>query len=129
MTPLPVVYVSDMEKSLRFYRCLGLAERTRSRSNAWVELSGPDGQLALHRAEGMSPPDPPAEPAEAVAAGRVTLAFVCPGPLEELAQRLALAGFATRRGIADEAFGRSLVVADPDGLLIQVNEHDEELYT
>ena len=27
------------------------------------------------------------------------------------------------RGIADEAFGRSLVVRDPDGLEIQINEH------
>jgi hypothetical protein len=29
----------------------------------------------------------------------------------------------------DEAFGRSLVVTDPDGLEIQINEHDHELYT
>ena len=29
----------------------------------------------------------------------------------------------------DESFGRSLRVVDPDGMLVQVNEHDRELYT
>jgi hypothetical protein len=29
----------------------------------------------------------------------------------------------------DENFGRSLRVADPDGVLVQINEHDRELYT
>jgi len=28
------------------------------------------------------------------------------------------------RGIADEAFGRSIVLRDPNGLVIQVNTHD-----
>jgi hypothetical protein len=43
-------------------------------------------------------------------------------PLEEVATRLPL-----HRGIADEAFGRSVVVRDPDGTLIQVNEHDPDI--
>ncbi len=42
------------------------------------------------------------------------------------AERLAVAAVA--RGIADEAFGRSIVLQDPNGLQIQVNEHDRELY-
>ena len=41
----------------------------------------------------------------------------------------AVAGLAPpARGIADEAFGRSLILEDPNGLQIQVNEHDRELY-
>jgi len=28
----------------------------------------------------------------------------------------------------DEAFGRSLGATDPDGVRVQVNEHDRELY-
>jgi hypothetical protein len=31
-------------------------------------------------------------------------------------------------GIVDENFGRLLRVTDPDGMVIQVNEHDPELY-
>jgi len=32
------------------------------------------------------------------------------------------------RGVADEAFGRSIVVSDANGLRIQINEHDRELH-
>ena len=49
--------------------------------------------------------------------------MVADEPLERLAGTGSLAS-----GIADEAFGRSLVRSDPDGLQIQVNEHDPELY-
>lgn len=129
MIPLPVVYVSDMERAVRFYTCLGLSERVRSRSNGWVELAGRDGHVALHL--GTLPPGPvaAADPDAAVPAGQVALSFVSREPLERPARRLAQEGYRLRRDIVDEAFGRSLVVADPDGLLIQINEHDEELYT
>jgi hypothetical protein len=49
--------------------------------------------------------------------------MVAKQPLERLAEVSPLA-----RGIADEAFGRSIVLQDPNGLQIQVNEHDRELY-
>ena len=49
--------------------------------------------------------------------------MVAEQPLERIAELVPLA-----RGIADEAFGRSLVLVDPNGLEIQVNEHDRELY-
>jgi hypothetical protein len=39
--------------------------------------------------------------------------------LEQVSDRITPA-----RGIADEAFGRSLVIKDPNGLAIQVNEHE-----
>jgi hypothetical protein len=39
--------------------------------------------------------------------------------LEPLADRDDVA-----RGIADEAFGRSIVLRDPNGLAIQVNAHE-----
>jgi hypothetical protein len=45
-------------------------------------------------------------------------------PLEDIREQLPMA-----RDITDEAFGRSIVLADPDGVTIQVNEHDQELYT
>jgi hypothetical protein len=45
-------------------------------------------------------------------------------PLESVAERLEAAGVPLSRGIADERFGRSMVIQDPDGLPIQVNEHE-----
>jgi hypothetical protein len=41
---------------------------------------------------------------------------------------VAGAGFAPGV-IVDENFGRSLRVVDPDGVAVQVNEHDSALYT
>ncbi|MEJ3742540.1 VOC family protein [Actinomycetes bacterium KLBMP 9797] len=129
MISLPVVYVSDMERAIRFYACLGLSERVRSRSNGWVELAAGDGHIALHVSAEPPRPAQPTDPDEPVPAGRVTLSFISRQPLEDLVRCLAKEGYRPWRDIVDEAFGRSLVVADPDGLLIQVNEHDEELYT
>lgn len=105
MILMPIVYVQDMDSSIAFYERLGFAPR--SRSEMWSELAAGDGAvLALHKA-----------PADHV--GRVELAFVSEEPLERIAEVVA-----PYRGIADEAFGRSLVVQDPNGIKIQVNEHD-----
>jgi catechol 2,3-dioxygenase-like lactoylglutathione lyase family enzyme len=102
---MPIVYVRDMESSIAFYERLGFAPR--SRSEVWSELAAGDGAvLALHTA-----------PADQV--GRVELAFVAEEPLDRVAEIVP-----PYRGIADEAFGRSLVVEDPNGMKIQVNEHD-----
>ena len=49
-------------------------------------------------------------------------------PLEKVAARLAAAGFPAGP-IMDENFGRSMVVHDPDGAAVQINEHHPELYT
>jgi catechol 2,3-dioxygenase-like lactoylglutathione lyase family enzyme len=102
---MPIVYVQDMAASLAFYERLGFVPKHHS--EMWSELAAGDGAvLALHKT-----------PAEHV--GRVELALVANGPLEEVAAMVE-----PYRGIADEAFGRSLVVQDPNGLKIQVNEHD-----
>jgi hypothetical protein len=45
--------------------------------------------------------------------------MVAEEPLERVAELVP-----PHRGIADETFGRSLIVRDPNGLQIQVNEHD-----
>ena len=73
----------------------------------WSELRAGDGAvLALHgEIDGN--------------AGHVELSLGADSPLESLAERDDVA-----RGIADEAFGRSLVLRDPNGLAIQVNQHD-----
>jgi catechol 2,3-dioxygenase-like lactoylglutathione lyase family enzyme len=102
---MPIVYVRDMDESLSFYERLGFTVTTRG--SVWSELAAGDGAtLALHGA--------PADDA-----GRVELALVSEEPLERVAELVP-----PHRGIADETFGRSLLVRDPNGLTIQVNEHD-----
>jgi hypothetical protein len=81
----------------------------------WTELRAGDGAiLALHGV--ASPPEP---------SGRLELALVAEQPLEQVEERCRNV---LVRPTADEAFGRSLVIQDPDGLRIQVNEHDHRLY-
>jgi predicted lactoylglutathione lyase len=118
MKVMPIRYVTDVAVSARFYAALGLVQGDSSRSGNWTELNGSGGMLALHTAR-TSQQDSPQ---------RVELAFETREELEELAGRLTAAGFEPE-AIVDENFGRSLHVIDPDGVLVQVNEHDRELYT
>ena len=112
MILMPIVYVRDMDESVAFYERLGFEVDIQARSQMWTELKAADGAvLALHAAE------------DGYAPGRVELSMIAEQPLE------AVAGLAPpASGIADEAFGRSLILEDPNGLQIQVNEHDRELY-
>lgn len=113
MILMPIVFVSEMERSITFYESLGF--EVQSRSETWTELdAGGRAVLALHQADELP------EHSE-----RVQLALVAEEPLEHVAQQFASA---RQRPIADEAFGRSLILRDPDGLEIQVNEHDPSLY-
>lgn len=118
MKIMPIRYVADIAASERFYAALGLVPGDSSRSGNWTELNAAAGVLGLHTAR-TSEQDVP---------GHVQLAFETQEPLEVLAERLAAAGFEPE-AIVDENFGRSLHVTDPDGVLVQVSEHDRELYT
>jgi catechol 2,3-dioxygenase-like lactoylglutathione lyase family enzyme len=114
MKVMPIRYVRDMAACERFYTLLELSVDTRQRNGHWTELTGSGGVLALHLVEDG------AEPA-------VGLSFVATEPLEKVRARLAEAGFEST--ILDEAFGRSLRVTDPEGVRVQINENDPELYT
>ncbi|MEM7118392.1 MAG: hypothetical protein AAF614_38570, partial [Chloroflexota bacterium] len=59
----------------------------------------------------------------------VGLAMTAHKPLEAIIETLTGAGITVTNEIADEAFGRSLIIRDPDGLGIQINEHDPTLYS
>jgi catechol 2,3-dioxygenase-like lactoylglutathione lyase family enzyme len=119
MKVMPMRFVADVEQSERFYAALGLSVDRRGRTPGWTEMAAGGGLVGLHSAEGGDPPRP---------AGTVELVLVADEPLEEVAGRLAAAGY-DHEPIADEAFGRFLQVVDPDGLVLQVQEHDPSLYT
>jgi catechol 2,3-dioxygenase-like lactoylglutathione lyase family enzyme len=118
MKVMPIRYVADVAAATRFYAALGLVQGDSSRSGDWTELSGSGGVLAVHSARKAEQDHP----------GGVELSFETEEQLEVLAGRLAAAGFEPE-AIVDESFGRSLRVVDPDGVLVQVNEQDRELYT
>ena len=119
MKLMPIVYVTDMGRSLDFYIALGLQSGHTDRAGMWSDLSLGGAMLGLHKIEHI--------PEKQI--GQVELALVSEEKLESLVDRLQNAGIMLERQITDEAFGRSIMLRDPDGLLLQINEHDVELYT
>jgi predicted enzyme related to lactoylglutathione lyase len=117
MTVLPIVYVKDVEAHAKFYSALGGVEVARSRTGDWVELRFGQGLLALHRTRRDLPP-----------CEKVELSFIAGAPLEEMVAALQQAGLELYWEITDEAFGRVIKVKDPEGMVIQINEHEPELY-
>lgn len=114
MQVMPIRFVRDIEAAAQFYKALGLLTTATQRSGGWMELTGDGGILALHRATDED------ESTE--------LSLLTTEPLEQVVRRLILAGFEAG-AILDESFGRSMRVIDPDGVSVQINEHDTELYT
>ena len=48
--------------------------------------------------------------------------------LEVLVEHLATHGITIVAPIAAQEYGRSFKISDPDGLVIQISEHDPDLY-
>lgn len=117
MTVLPILYVRDVEAHVQFYTALGGVEVARSRNGAWVELRFGQGLLALHRTHQDLPQ-----------CQRVELSFLAEAPLEDVVASLQQAGVELYWEIADESFGRVIKVKDPEGMVIQINEHEPDLY-
>lgn len=114
----PMVHVQDMAASVAFYERLGGEIVHGSRDGDWVllRLAGAMVGLLAH------PPNP--EQSE----GTVELNFEATEPLERLEGRLRADGVEIVRPASDEAFGRQLQLASPDGLLIKIDELDPELF-
>ncbi len=116
MRLVAIVYVTDMERSLVWYRRLLPDAELTSSSPFWSELSLGTASLALHITE---------------AADRGTqlgIALTADRSLDDIRSDLAGSGVEIAREIADEPFGRSMVIRDPDALAIQINEHDPNRY-
>lgn len=142
MRPMPIRYVRDLPASQRFYEALGLrldfaGRAPRQGGTRWVELVGPaKAVMALHYADDADVPItgdtrgvPAASESQEPPVGlAVELAFDADEPLEEVVARLRAAGFEPATAIVDESHGRSFTVCDPEGLRIQVNEHDRALH-
>ena len=115
----PIHFVSDVVEAARFYEALGLRSDVRSRSGHWIELTATGGEVCLHDA---------AIAADGQGRSGLALNFVAEEPLEAIDGRLRAAGFPPDGTIVDQEWGRSLLVPGPDGLIVQIDEPDRELY-
>lgn len=113
MKPVPFIYTTDMTRSIDWYRTVIPRATLTSESPYWSELDIDGAILALHGTDSISP------------GGGAGVAFVADEPLEALVARLTDAGIEPSRGVAEEPFGRSIVLEDPDGFRFQVNEYSE----
>ena len=115
----PVRFTDDVAAMRRFLEALGLRPRIASDNGGWVDfLTKDSGGAALHDA---------ATATSGYRAGETSLSFESEEPLEVVRDRLHAAGFADAH-IVDEAYGRTLVVTDPDGIRVSVDEVQEDLY-
>lgn len=111
MRVTPVRFTADVPGLRRFTEALGLRSTMVSGSGDWATAAAAaGGAVAMHTAAAADPPRAP---------GTTELSFETDEPLEDLQQRLRVAGF--EAVVVDEAFGRSLRVVDPDGVEVQVN--------
>jgi catechol 2,3-dioxygenase-like lactoylglutathione lyase family enzyme len=82
----------------------------------WAELWCGEAFLGLHRAEAILAHNPE----------RLHVCVATDEALEAVVERLERARIPLEREIADESFGRSIRVRDPDGMLVQINQHSTE---
>lgn len=111
MKPVPFIYTTDMTRSIEWYRTVIPVARLVSESPFWSELDIDGATLALHGTQSITQ------------GGGAGVAFVAGEALETVLARLADSGIEPARGIADEPFGRSIVLEDPEGFRFQVNEY------
>jgi len=108
----PLVYVTDMERSIEFYTRLLPGATIATTSPYWTELLVGGATLALHLAGEVDHDD-----------DGMGLGLDASASLEDVVAQLELSGIAPSGEICTQPFGRSVGVTDPDGLVIQINEH------
>ena len=114
----PLVHVEDMGRALDFYRALGATVQHGSRDGDWALLRFGGSELGLLAH--------PANPEQNE--GKVELNFEYGDDLVAFEDQLRAAGVTVARPTGDEGFGYQLQVADPDGMLVKINQLDPSLY-
>ncbi len=106
----PIIYTANPDRAVEWYATV-IGVEPVYRSDVWTSFDIGGASLGVHRTDSM------------LDRGRVELSLVTAEPLEAVLLRLGDHGIEATRGIQDEAFGRSLILEDPDGTPVQVNEH------
>jgi lactoylglutathione lyase len=112
-----ILFVADMQRSIAFYRLLGLT--VKMESPFWTEFATGETTLALHSAaEGTTPLTPVED--DHIPAGHAHVGFQV-DDLNEFAVRLQAAGVPVIREVEKQDFGgRMGVWRDPDGVPVSV---------
>lgn len=106
----PIVYTRRMEDAAAWWSAV-LDLPPAYQSEMWTTFPVGGATLALHHVVEVSE------------ASRLALSLVSVDPLEVVVERLADRGIEPDAPIAVQPFGRQVGYRDPDGNLIQVNEH------
>ncbi len=106
----PIIYTTDTAAAVVWYGAV-LGSKPTYQSDVWTSFDVGDATLGVHLIE------------ELPERGRLELSLVTAEPLEAVMLRLADHGIEPATAIADETFGRSFTLEDPDGTPVQINEH------
>ena len=110
----PLIYVTDMDRGIAFYTKLLPAAKVVTSSPYWTEFLVGEATLALHIADSVDHNG-----------DGMGLGLDAATPLEDVLEQLGAAGLEPSGEICAQPFGRSVTVTDPDGLVIQINEHSQ----
>lgn len=104
---LPTVFVSDMDRAIRFFtETIGLTLEQRF-GNDWASVKAPNGLcIGLHPASEQSP---------AGRKGSITIGFNLDEPIDRAVDRLKKQGVVFTREIFEDGSSRVAHFADPDG--------------
>ena len=105
-----ILLVSDMDKSIKFYRDV-LELPIKNTSSEWVEFFSSGTVLALH----------PSKSKSRTKNSRVLVGFMV-SDLESVAKKLKDKKVEFFKEPKEESFGKHAIIADPDGHLISIAE-------
>ena len=105
-----ILLVSDMDKSIKFYRDV-LELPVKNTSPEWVEFFSSGTVLALHPAKGKT----------RTKNSGVLVGFMVSN-LESVAKKLKEKNVEFFKEPRDESFGKHAIIADPDGHLVSIAE-------
>ena len=105
-----ILLVSDMDKSIQFYRDV-LELPIKNTSSEWVEFFSSGTVLALH----------PSKSKSRTKNSRVLVGFMV-SDLEPVAKKLKDKKVEFFKEPKEESFGKHAIIADPDGHLISIAE-------
>ena len=112
MKLMPLVDDTDMDASIDLYTKLLPASSVFTTSPYWTELNVAGASLAIHSSESVDHSN-----------DGLALSFDAATTLEQVISLLEEAGIDASGEICAQPFGRSVTVTDPDGMVIQINEH------
>jgi hypothetical protein len=113
----PMLHVKSMAAALRFFAALGGKAAYGSRDGDWSLVRFGNSELALL----AHPPNTDQGDAE------FELNFLSHAPLKSVEARARAARLKIFKRTTDEAFGRQLILQLDSGLLVKINEIEEDL--